>query len=72
MIALIIRRVFQSIVVMLVVALLAFTLFRYVGDPVAMMVGQETSLDSRVEGFEPARDVFSIGDELDESLRRFK
>ncbi len=47
MIALVIRRSFQSIVVMLVVALLAFTLFRYVGDPVAMMVGQDTSLVER-------------------------
>ena len=47
MIALIIRRIFQSVVVMLVVALLSFTLFRYVGDPVAMMVGQETSLAER-------------------------
>jgi len=44
MIALIIRRIFQSIIVMLVVALVAFTLFRYVGDPVSQMVGQETSI----------------------------
>ncbi len=49
MIALVIRRVFQSFVVMLVVALLSFTLFRYVGDPVAMMVGQETSLEERAQ-----------------------
>ena len=47
MIALVIRRSAQSVVVMLVVALLAFTLFRYVGDPVAMMVGQDTSLVER-------------------------
>ncbi len=44
MIALIIRRIFQSIIVMLTVALVAFTLFRYVGDPVSQMVGQETSI----------------------------
>lgn len=43
MIALIIRRIIQSIIVMLAVALVAFTLFRYVGDPVSQMVGQETS-----------------------------
>ena len=49
MLALIIRRFIQSIVVMLVVALIAFTLFRYVGDPVAMMVGQETSLIERAQ-----------------------
>jgi peptide/nickel transport system permease protein len=47
MIALTIRRLIQSVIVMLVVALLAFTMFRYVGDPVAMMVGQETSLEER-------------------------
>jgi peptide/nickel transport system permease protein len=44
MIALIIRRIFQSFIVMLVVALVAFTLFRYVGDPVSQMVGQDTSI----------------------------
>ena len=44
MIALTIRRVFQSVIVMLTVALVAVTLFRYVGDPVSQMVGQETSI----------------------------
>lgn len=47
MIALIIRRFIQSFFVMLAVALLAFTLFRYVGDPVSQMVGQETSIAER-------------------------
>ena len=49
MTALVLRRLLQSIVVMLVVALMAFTIFRYVGDPVAMMVGQETSLQERAQ-----------------------
>ncbi len=49
MIALIVRRLFQSIVVMLTVALIAFTLFRFVGDPVAQMVGQETSQEDRAQ-----------------------
>tara|TARA_B100000029_G_scaffold132848_1_gene126824 strand:+ start:340 stop:1317 length:978 start_codon:yes stop_codon:yes gene_type:complete len=49
MTALVLRRLLQSIVVMLVVALIAFTIFRYVGDPVAMMVGQETSLEERAQ-----------------------
>ena len=44
MIALIIRRIFQSVIVMLAVGLVAFTLFRYVGDPVSQIVGQETSI----------------------------
>ncbi len=47
MLALIIRRVIQSVVVMLTVALIAFTLFRFVGDPIAQMVGQDTSLQDR-------------------------
>ena len=47
MLAFIIRRVVQSAIVMLVVALVAFALFRYVGDPVSSMVGQETSLEDR-------------------------
>ena len=49
MIALIIRRCFQSILVLLAVALLAFTMFRFVGDPVAQMAGQDTSLEDREE-----------------------
>ncbi len=34
---------------MLTVALIAFTLFRFVGDPVAQMVGQETSQEDRAQ-----------------------
>ncbi len=47
MFAFILRRMVQSVVVMLVVALIAFTLFRYVGDPVASIVGQEASVADR-------------------------
>lgn len=49
MIALVVRRLLQSIAVMLTVALIAFALFRFVGDPVAQMVGQETTLQERAE-----------------------
>jgi peptide/nickel transport system permease protein len=45
--AFVIRRLCQSILVMLAVALVAFFLFRYVGDPIANMVGQDTSLVER-------------------------
>jgi len=38
------RRLLQSVFVMLAVSLIAFTLFRFIGDPVAQMVGQETSI----------------------------
>ncbi len=41
MLAYVIRRVFQSGVVLLVVGLVAFAMFRYVGDPVDNMLGQE-------------------------------
>ncbi|MGF1527153.1 MAG: ABC transporter permease [Candidatus Competibacterales bacterium] len=47
MIGFIAQRLGQSIVVMLVVALIAFALFRYVGDPINNMVGQDTSLAER-------------------------
>jgi peptide/nickel transport system permease protein len=41
MLAYIIQRVFQSAVVLLVVGLVAFSMFRFVGDPVENMLGQE-------------------------------
>ena len=47
MIAYLIRRILQSIVVMLAVALIAFSLFRYVGDPVVSMVGRDTTYEQR-------------------------
>jgi peptide/nickel transport system permease protein len=49
MLAFILRRIIQSVVVMLVVAFVAFSLFRFVGDPIASMVGQETTLAEREE-----------------------
>ena len=67
MLALIIRRSMQSIIVMLVVALLAFTMFRYVGDPVAMMVGQETSLVERAA----LRDKLGLNDPVPMQFARF-
>ncbi|MEM6594588.1 MAG: ABC transporter permease, partial [Pseudomonadota bacterium] len=41
MLAYIIRRVFQSFIVLLVVGLVAFSMFRFVGDPIDNMLGQE-------------------------------
>ncbi|NYT61583.1 ABC transporter permease [Alcaligenaceae bacterium] len=43
------RRIFQSIFVMLAVAFIAFAMFRYVGDPINNMVGQDTTLEQRAE-----------------------
>ena len=48
MLAFSIRRVFQSFVVLLVVGLVAFSMFRFVGDPVENMLGQERT-DADIE-----------------------
>ncbi len=45
--AFVIRRLFQSVLVMLAAALVAFALFQYVGDPVNNMVGQTASAEDR-------------------------
>jgi len=42
MLAFIIRRIIQSVIVMIAVALIAFVMFRFVGDPVNQMVGADT------------------------------
>ncbi len=47
MIAFILRRLLQAVLVMLTVALIAFALFTFVGDPINSMVGQDTSLADR-------------------------
>jgi len=67
MIALIIRRIFQSFIVMLAVALVAFTLFRYVGDPVSQMVGQETS----IADMERMREELGLNDPVIIQFARF-
>ena len=45
--AFILRRLLQSVLVMLTVALVAFGLFRFIGDPVNNMVGQEATMAER-------------------------
>jgi peptide/nickel transport system permease protein len=47
MIAFLVQRLFQAVLVMLTVALIAFALFNYVGDPVNNMVGQDTGIADR-------------------------
>src|SRR6056297_3080508 len=44
MLSYILRRVFQSVLVLLVVGLVAFAMFRFVGDPVDTMLGQERTV----------------------------
>src|SRR3546814_15289783 len=41
------RRVFQSIFVMLAVGFIAFAMFRFVGDPINNLVGQDTTMAQR-------------------------
>lgn len=47
MIAFILRRLLQAIVVMLTVAFIAFMLFQYVGDPVTNLLGQDATPEQR-------------------------
>ncbi|NYT75756.1 ABC transporter permease [Alcaligenaceae bacterium] len=43
------HRLLQSVFVMLAVGLIAFSMFRYVGDPISNMVGQDTTMEQRVQ-----------------------
>ena len=43
------KRLLQSVLVMLIVAFVSFSLFNFVGDPVHNMVGQEASTEKREE-----------------------
>ena len=47
MLAFVLRRLGQAILVMLAVGLIAFSLFRFVGDPVVFMLGQDTTDEQR-------------------------
>jgi peptide/nickel transport system permease protein len=48
MLAFAIRRLIQAIGVMLVVAMISFVMFRFVGDPVSQLVGNDTPPEQRV------------------------
>ena len=48
MLAFILRRVAQAVLVMLAVGLIAFSLFTFVGDPVLFMLGQEATPEDRI------------------------
>src|SRR3546814_11627861 len=49
MISFVVRRLLQSILVLLAVGFIAFSLFTYVGDPINNMVGQDTTLEQPAE-----------------------
>jgi peptide/nickel transport system permease protein len=47
MLAFVLRRLGQAVLVMLAVGLIAFALFRFVGDPVLFMLGQDSTPEDR-------------------------
>jgi len=47
MLAFVLRRLIQAVVVMLTVAFIAFMLFQYVGDPVTSLLGQDATVEQR-------------------------
>ena len=49
MLAFILRRLLQSVVVLAVVGLIAFSMFRFAGDPVNQIVGVDTPVAERIE-----------------------
>lgn len=60
-------RLIQSVLVMFVVAFVAFSLFNYVGDPVHNMVGQEASTEKREE----IREKLGLNDPVYTQFLRF-
>ncbi len=58
MLAFILRRLLQSLIVMLAVAFIAFLMFRFVGDPVEGMMG----VDARLADREALRDRLGLND----------
>jgi peptide/nickel transport system permease protein len=67
MLAFAIRRLFEAAFVMVAVALIAFALFRFVGDPVNQMVGQDTSLEDRLR----LREELGLNDPVAVQFGRF-
>lgn len=67
MLAYILRRIGQSVLVMAAVSLISFSLFNFVGDPVNNMVGQEASREERVR----IRQVLGLDDPIHIQYFRF-
>ena len=67
MLAFILKRLGQSVLVMLAVALISFVMFRYVGDPVASMVSQEASIADQAQ----LRERLGLNDPFYEQFFRF-
>lgn len=56
MLSFIVKRIAQSILVLLVVGLVAFAMFRFVGDPIDTMLGQERTM----EDIERLREILGL------------
>lgn len=63
----ILKRLVQSVFVMLAVAFLAFSLFRFVGDPISQMTGVETSVQDQ----EQLREELGLNDPFVVQFYRF-
>jgi peptide/nickel transport system permease protein len=67
MIAFLIKRTANAVFVMLAVALLAFVIFRFFGDPVEMMVNEQATAQDRIE----LRERLGLNDGLVTQYTRF-
>ena len=67
MLVFILRRLLQSVAVLLAVGVVSFFLFRYVGDPINAMVGQDTSMQER----EALRERLGLNDPAPVQFFRF-
>src|ERR1700687_413766 len=65
--AFLVQRLYQAVLVMLTVGLIAFALFNYVGNPINNMVGQDTSLADR----ERLRQELGLNDSFVVQFARF-
>ena len=61
------KRLIQSIIVMIVVAFVSFSLFNFVGDPVNSMTGEDASDERRAE----VREVLGLNDPVYVQFSRF-
>ncbi len=67
MLVFLVRRLAETLLVLVVVALIAFVLFRFVGDPINQMVGQDVGIVER----DRLRQSLGLNDSLPVQLARF-
>ncbi|MBE7637809.1 ABC transporter permease subunit [Sneathiella sp. P13V-1] len=67
MVSFLLKRLLQSVVVMFTVALIAFAMFQFVGDPINNMVGQDTTQEER----EQLRENLGLNDPFIVQFGRF-